>query len=197
MSAINFVVIGYGGMGAYHVHNILPNENERIHIVGTYDISEERQAISQEKGHKIYKSYEEVLADETIEAVLIATPNDLHKDLSIAALRAGKHVVCEKPVALNTAELDEIVAVAKETGNTFMVHQNRRWDPDFLIVRDLYRNRQIGDLFQIESRVQGANGIPGDWRHVKTRRRHGIRLGRSLVGSNTLVSGQSSERCES
>ena len=54
----------------------------------------------------------------TIEAVLIATPNDLHKDLSIAALRAGKHVVCEKPVALNTAELDEIVAVAKETGNT-------------------------------------------------------------------------------
>ena len=66
MSAINFVVIGYGGMGAYHVHNILPNENERIHIVGTYDISEERQAISQEKGHKIYKSNEEVLADETI-----------------------------------------------------------------------------------------------------------------------------------
>lgn len=167
MSAINFAVIGYGGMGAYHVHNILPNENERIHIVGTYDINEERQAISQEKGHKIFKSYDEVLADETIEAVLIATPNDLHKELSIAALRAGKHVVCEKPVALNTAELDEIVAVAQETGNTFMVHQNRRWDPDFLLVRELYRNGQIGDLFQLESRVQGANGIPGDWRHVK------------------------------
>lgn len=167
MSAINFAVIGYGGMGAYHVHNILPNENERIHIVGTYDINEERQAISQEKGHKIFKSYDEVLVDETIEAVLIATPNDLHKELSIAALRAGKHVVCEKPVALNTAELDEIVAVAQETGNTFMVHQNRRWDPDFLLVRELYRNGQIGDLFQLESRVQGANGIPGDWRHVK------------------------------
>ena len=167
MSAINFAVIGYGGMGAYHVHNILPNENERIHIVGTYDINEERQAISQEKGHKIFKSYDEVLADETIEAVLIATPNDLHKELSIAALKAGKHVVCEKPVALNIAELDEIVAVAQETGNTFMVHQNRRWDPDFLLVRELYRNGQIGDLFQLESRVQGANGIPGDWRHVK------------------------------
>jgi len=68
---------------------------------------------------------------------------------------------------MNTAELDEIVAVAQETGNTFMVHQNRRWDPDFLLVRELYRNGQIGDLFQLESRVQGANGIPGDWRHVK------------------------------
>ena len=95
--------------------------------------------------------------------MLIATPNDLHKDLSIAALRAGKHVVCEKPVALNTAELDEIVAVAKETGNTFMVHQNRRWDPDFLIVRDLYRNRQIGDLSKSNhgSKVQMASQVIG------------------------------------
>lgn len=55
----------------------------------------------------------------------------------------------------------------KKPKNTFMVHQNRRWDPDFLLVRELYRNGQIGDLFQLESRVQGANGIPGDWRHVK------------------------------
>lgn len=167
MQAINFAVIGYGGMGAYHVHNLLPNENKRIQIIGTYDISEERQALSLENGYKIYQSFEEVLLDPTIEAILIATPNDLHKILAIAALRAGKHVVCEKPVALNTAEFDEILAVAKETGNVFMVHQNRRWDPDFLIIRELYQEKTIGDVFHIESRVQGANGIPGDWRHQK------------------------------
>lgn len=165
MKAINFVVIGYGGMGSYHVHTIMPNESERIHVVGTFDISAERQKISSEQNHKIYNSLEEVLVDEAIEAVLIATPNDVHKDLAIRALQAGKHVVCEKPVTMNVEELDEVLAVAKETGKTFMVHQNRRWDPDFLIIRDLYQNKQIGDLFQIESRVQGANGIPGDWRH--------------------------------
>lgn len=165
MKAINFVVIGYGGMGSYHVHTIMPNESERIHVVGTFDISAERQKISSEQNHKIYDSLEEVLVDEAIEAVLIATPNDVHKDLAIRALQAGKHVVCEKPVTMNVEELDEVLAVAKETGKTFMVHQNRRWDPDFLIIRDLYQNKQIGDLFQIESRVQGANGIPGDWRH--------------------------------
>lgn len=165
MTAINFAVIGYGGMGSYHVHNIMPNENERIHVVGTYDISGERQEISSQHNHKIYTSLGAVLSDETIEAVLIATPNDSHKDLAIQALKAGKHVVCEKPVAMNVAELDEILKVAKETGQTFMVHQNRRWDPDFLITRELYKNQQIGELFQIESRVQGANGIPGDWRH--------------------------------
>ncbi len=165
MTAINFAVIGYGGMGSYHVHNIMPNENERIHVVGTYDISGERQEISSQHNHKIYASLEEVLADKMIEAVLIATPNDSHSDLAIQALKAGKHVVCEKPVAMNAAELDEILKVAKETGQTFMVHQNRRWDPDFLITRELYKNQQIGELFQIETRVQGANGIPGDWRH--------------------------------
>lgn len=165
MTAINFAIIGYGGMGSYHVHNIMPNENERIHVVGTYDVSGERQKISSQHNHKIYQSFEEILTDETIEAVLIATPNDSHKDLAIQALKAGKHVVCEKPVAMNVQELDEIIAVAKETGKTFMVHQNRRWDPDFLITRELYKNQQIGELFQIETRVQGANGIPGDWRH--------------------------------
>lgn len=143
----------------------MPNENERIHVVGTYDISDERQEISSQHNHKIYASLEEVLADKMIEAVLIATPNDSHSDLAIQALKAGKHVVCEKPVAMNVAELDEILKVAKETGQTFMVHQNRRWDPDFLITRELYKNQQIGELFQIETRVQGANGIPGDWRH--------------------------------
>jgi predicted dehydrogenase len=48
-----------------------------------------------------------------------------------------------------------------------MVHQNRRWDSDFQMVKDLYENRKIGEIFHIESRVQGANGIPGDWRHLK------------------------------
>lgn len=165
MTAINFAIIGYGGMGSYHVHNIMPNENERIHVVGTYDISGERQKISSQHNHKIYKSLEEILTDETIEAVLIATPNDSHKALAIQALKAGKHVVCEKPVTMNVEELDEVLKIAKETGKTFMVHQNRRWDPDFLMTRELYKNQQIGELFQIETRVQGANGIPGDWRH--------------------------------
>ena len=167
MSAVNFVVIGYGGMGSYHVHTLMPAENEKIKVLGVYDILAERHQAAVDQGLRAYDSFEAVLADDNVDAVLIATPNDVHKDLAISALRAGKHVVCEKPVAMNVAELDDILAVAKETGQTFMVHQNRRWDPDFLIVRDLYLNKQIGEVFQIESRVQGANGIPGDWRHLQ------------------------------
>lgn len=164
---MNLAVIGYGGMGSYHVKTIIPTENKNINVVGIYDINPDRQLAAKADGLKVYDEFSSVLADENVEVILIATPNDSHKELAIASLEAGKHVICEKPVAMNTAELDEILAVAEKTGKTFMVHQNRRWDPDFLIVQKMYQEKQIGDIFQIESRVQGANGIPGDWRHMK------------------------------
>lgn len=166
MKPINFVVIGYGGMGSYHAKGLI-KEADGVKVIGVYDIDAKRVALAHEDGFKTYESLESVLADTTVEAVLIATPNDSHKHLAIQALKAGKHVVCEKPVMMNTQELEEVVAVADMEKRTFMVHQNRRWDNDFLIIRDLYQNHQVGELFQIESRVQGANGIPGDWRHMK------------------------------
>lgn len=66
------------------------------------------------KGLKIYESFEAVLADEKVDAVLIATPNDSHKELAITALEAGKHVVCEKPVTMTSEDLLAIMDVAKE-----------------------------------------------------------------------------------
>jgi len=167
MKKIKFGTVGYGGMGSYHVEGLIPAETERLEVIGTYDIDQERQAEAQEKGTTVYDSYEDLLADAEVEAVLIATPNDSHKKLAIQALKAGKHVVIEKPVTMNVAEFDEVLEVADEEGKVVMVHQNRRWDPDFLLVRDLFEDRALGDIFQIESRVHGANGIPGDWRHEK------------------------------
>lgn len=166
MKPINFVVVGFGGMGGYHARGLI-GDNQFVNTYGTYDIDQKRQEAAKEEGFKVYSSFESVLADEAVEAVLVATPNDSHKQLVIDALRAGKHVVCEKPVMMSVAEFDEVVKVSEETGKVFMTHQNRRWDSDFLIIRDLYKSEEIGSLFQIESRVHGANGIPGDWRHLK------------------------------
>ena len=162
MEAIRCVIIGYGGRGSYHQKELITQE--LVDVIGIYDIAQTAQDKAREAGLTVYDSLEQVLNDESVEAVLVATPNDVHQDLSIAALRGGKQVICEKPVAMNVSELDAILEVAAETGNTFMVHQNRRWDPDFLVIRDLYQKGQIGDLFQIEYRVRGANGLPGDWR---------------------------------
>lgn len=166
MKAINLVTIGYGGMGSYHTHTLVPEVDSAIRVTGVYDIDPARQKVAAEKNLFVYESLAEIWQDSQVEAVLIATPNDSHKDLALAALAAGKHVVCEKPAMMNTAELDEVLAAATRAGKTFMVHQNRRWDPDYLIVRDLYQNQPIGQIVQLESRVHGANGIPGDWRHL-------------------------------
>ena len=166
MNVVNFVVIGYGGMGSYHAKGLI-KEEDGVNVIGVYDIDEAKTKLANEEGFAVYNSLDEVLNDQAVEAVLIATPNDSHKELAIKAMKAGKHVVCEKPVMMNTKELEEVMAVAEMENKTFMVHQNRRWDNDFLIIRDLYQTHQIGELFQIESRVQGANGIPGDWRHMK------------------------------
>ncbi|MNC04109.1 putative oxidoreductase YvaA [compost metagenome] len=159
------VIVGFGGMGSYHAGLI--KETSTLIVVGTYDVLEARRTNSNDAGYKAYQSYEEVLADSSVEIILIATPNDVHKEIAIRALQAGKHVICEKPVALSKVEFQEILAAADEAGRVFMVHQNRRWDEDFLTIKKMYDEETIGSLFQIESRVHGANGIPGDWRHVK------------------------------
>lgn len=162
----NLVIIGFGGMGTYHVE--LVGAASGITVSGVYDIAPDRIQAATEKGLETYPSFEAVLADEKVDAVLIATPNDSHKDLAIKALEAGKHVVCEKPVTITSADLEAILTVAKKENRTFMVHQNRRWDSDFLIIRDMVQKEaKIGNVFHVESRVQGANGIPGDWRHLK------------------------------
>lgn len=159
------VIVGFGGMGSYHAKLI--KETNSLEVVGTYDLLEARRADSINAGYKVYESYEEVLADPAVEIVLIATPNDVHKEIAIRALQAGKHVICEKPVAMSKEELQDMLDAADAAGRVFMVHQNRRWDEDFLTIKKMYDQETIGSLFQLESRVHGANGIPGDWRHVK------------------------------
>ncbi|MDO3408601.1 Gfo/Idh/MocA family oxidoreductase [Saccharibacillus sp. CPCC 101409] len=161
----NLVIVGFGGMGSYHGQLI--EQAERVTVFGTYDPIEYRMELARSRGFRTYESFEAVLGDEEVDIVLVATPNDVHKELSIAALRAGKHVICEKPVTMNAADLLEIVQAAEEAQRIFTVHQNRRWDEDFLIVKDLFEHRKVGDVFHLESRVQGANGIPGDWRQLK------------------------------
>ena len=155
-------IIGYGGMGGWHVNKLQTMENPEI--AGIWDIRECQREKARGKGIHVYESLEDLLSDETVDLVLIATPIDVHKPLAIAAMEAGKNVVCEKPVTLNSADLQEMVDASVRTGKVFTVHQNRRWDKDFLVVKKIIEEGTLGPIFRIESRVQGAHGIPGDWR---------------------------------
>lgn len=158
-------VIGYGGMGSWHARKIKNEMGEYAQLVGIYDINPERRDVAEENGIHAYSSREELLADERIDLVTIATPNDVHKEIAIAAMEAGKNVISEKPVAMNSAELEEMIACAEKCGKLFTVHQNRRWDQDYLTVKKMMEENTLGRIHRIESRVQGSRGIPGDWRN--------------------------------
>lgn len=159
-------IIGYGGMGSFHHKNIRERVTE-ITVTGAYDIQEEVREKIKACGLTAYGALAELLADPSLDLVVIATPNNFHKEIAIQCLRAGKNVICEKPVTMNAAELEEIIAVAQETGKVFSVHQNRRWDKDFCTVKAILGQNLLGSPYYIESRVQGSRRAMHGWRGHK------------------------------
>jgi predicted dehydrogenase len=107
------------------------------------------------------------LDDPNVDFVTIAVPNELHKPLAIEAMAAGKHVISEKPVTLSSTDLQEIFDASAKYDRLFTTHQNRRWDVDYLMMKKAYASNVLGRVFNIESRIQGSRGIPGDWRGKK------------------------------
>ena len=186
---VRVAIVGCGGMGGGHalalgsgtgkaVWNIFDDKrtaldkyttdiSKKIELAGIYDIDPARQEWAEAQGFYNYPSYQAVLDDPEVDVVLVATPNHLHKEMSITAMRAGKHVLCEKPVTPTSSELEEILAVSKETKKVFYPRQNRRWDKDFLVIKKIYDEKLLGEIFNVESRVLGSRGIPGDWRGKK------------------------------
>ena len=161
----NFAVIGYGGQGAWHTRQILASEVAAL--TGVYDTDPAKNELAEKNGIHAYSSFEEVLADNAVETVVIAVPNDDHKELVIRSLEAGKNVICEKPVEMSVAAFDEMTAAADKSGKLFTVHQNRRWDVDYLAMKKIVESGEIGELINIESRIHGSRGIPSDWRCTK------------------------------
>ena len=161
----NVVVIGYGGQGGWHADHAL--KSDVVTLRGVYDIKEERNALARSRGIKVYSSLDEICADPGAEICVVATPNDVHEDIVVRLLQSGHNVVCEKPVALSVASFDRMVAAAKQSGKLFTVHQNRRWDVDFLAIKEIVQSGKIGAPINIESRIHGSRGIPSDWRCKK------------------------------
>ena len=158
-------IVGFGGMGGWHKNKLL--KSDVAELCGIWDIKEDRRQAARDENIHVYSSFEDVLADEKVDIVTIAVPNELHMPLSIAALEAGKNVISEKPVCLSSDELAKIIAASERTGKLFTTHQNRRWDADFLMMKQVYESGDLGEVFAMESRVQGSHGIPGDWRGKK------------------------------
>ena len=143
-------LVGFGLAGrVFHAPLIQANPNLRLtHIVQRHG-DEARQKYPHAE---IVRDVDTLLAQKSVDLVVVATPNTSHFDIAMRALNAGKHVVVDKPFTITTREADELVDLSRRSGRVLSVFQNRRWDGDFLTVREILGQRLLGRLAEYESR---------------------------------------------
>jgi predicted dehydrogenase len=148
MRDIGVGVVGAGFIGPVHVEGL---KRAGLHIAGILgvDEAESKQAAESLGLPRAYASLEEMLADDAVGSVHIATPNRLHFDMAKRALAARKHVLCEKPLAMTSAESAELVALAKEAGVAAGVNYNIRYYPLCLEARDRVARGDVGDVYSV------------------------------------------------
>lgn len=161
MSKIKVAVIGCGSI-AQHRHLPEYAMNDNIEIVAVCDVVDERaKKIASEYGVKAYTSYEELLENPDIDAVSVCTPNYLHAPISIAALEAGKHVLCEKPMATSKEEALNMIEAAKKNNKKLMIGHNQRFVPSHQKARQLIEEGVLGKIYSF--RTAFGHGGPEGW----------------------------------
>lgn len=160
MSKVRVAVIGLG-MGRSHLRNYL--KSPHADVVAVADLSEERRDAAREEFGigKAYMHYEELLADPDIDAVSIALPNALHAPVAIQAMQSGKHVLCEKPMAMNLQEAEDMAATAQSTGQIFMMHFNFRFHDRVRWLKGYIDEGHLGHIYYARTGWLRRRGIPG------------------------------------
>lgn len=154
-------IIGCGKIAQVrHIPEYLANPNAEI--CGFYDINLARaEELARKYGAKAYPNYEALLADPGIDAVSVCAANHVHAEISIAALKAGKHVLCEKPMAISLEECEAMVAAARESGKYLMIGQNQRLAKAHIKARELIAQGAIGKVLTF--RTIFGHGGPETW----------------------------------
>jgi|AGTN01.3.fsa_nt_gi Predicted dehydrogenases and related proteins len=156
MEKMRFVLVGCGRIATLHVAGYKDREDAELY--GVYD-KNKAAAEKFAKEHaipKVYESYEEVLSDPTVTAVEILVPHHLHAELAIKAAEAGKHVSVQKPMALNLEECDRMIAAAKKSGVKLKVFENFVFYPPYLLMKDLIRKGEIGDVVGVRYKMNNG-----------------------------------------
>jgi predicted dehydrogenase len=153
MTRIRVGIIGWGNV-ARTLHAPCLSEMDEYHLVAACDPDPAQRADAHERYDcQAYSDVNAFLQHPGLELVVIATPNHLHGPLSIAALEADKHTVVEKPMCISLQEADAVLERARRHQRVFTVHQNRRWDGDFLAVKAILDEGELGDVVMLQSKV--------------------------------------------
>ncbi len=159
-------VVGLGWPGQMHLKAVLATPKLTLHSVADTSPERQRTFAAEHPGPKIFSGYEEMMADPAVDAVIICLPNFLHTAATLAGLRAGKHVLCEKPPTLHAKEMRQIKAEADQRGLIYAFGRQMRFGGSMVAARKLIKAGKLGDVYFAKSTWYRNRGIPigiGGW----------------------------------
>lgn len=160
-------VISCSNMAKGHMKGVIKHPNAELVAVCDTDEGKLKYTAGYFNVPRMYTDYKELLAQPDIDAVIIVTPDAIHKEMAVAALEAGKHVLCEKPLALTREDCVDIANAVKKSDKKFMVGQICRYTPAFKAAKELIDKGEIGELMFVESEYAHDYEEflkPGNWR---------------------------------
>ncbi len=164
------VQVGIAGLGrsGWDIHAAaLAGLGDRYRIAAVSDPAPERcEEAAQRFACRVYRNTDDLIRDAELDLVVVATPSLLHAAHAVAAMRAGRHVVCEKPMAMTVAQADDLIAVATQTGRVLAPFQNLRYGADFLKVREVINSGVLGRIVQIRM-CRHSFGRRWDWQTLR------------------------------
>ena len=162
---MKWAVIGLGSAGKGHGRRV--GQVTDLELAGGYDpVAEAREAFAEELGVPVYVDLAALLGDASIDGVTVASSSLYHAELAIQALQAGKHVLVEKPFATDAPSAQRMVDAARAAGRVVAPFHNRRFDVDFLMVREVLDSGRLGTLRRVHSFI-GGPGRSKSWRAVR------------------------------
>ena len=197
MNKVKFAVVGVGGLGKSHMTGIRNNSD----VAELVAICDNREDVLNQRGDEFgverrYTDFYEMIKDGGFDCVILVTPDQIHREHAVAALEAGYHVLCEKPLAQSMDDCEAIVAAADKSGKKFMTGQVCRKAPGFMKAKELVDAGEIGELFFVESEyAHDYQFLTPEWRKDPVKLRysvvgggcHAIDLLRWIAGNPTKV----------
>ncbi len=166
---VNVSIIGYGYSGR-NFHSYLIGLEKRLKLYAVCARNPEKRKLAEKEcGVKTFSSVDDMLSDDNVQLVVVATPHNTHAELSIKAMEAGKHVVVEKIMCMNAREANAMIEASKKNNVMLTVFHNRRWDSDYLTVRKILDEGVLGEPYLIDESIMWYNDKvdPKRWRSVK------------------------------
>jgi predicted dehydrogenase len=162
-ASVRVGMLGYGAIG--HEHAAAIGATPGLQLTAVCDPVAVRVEAARAYAPDVRGSADvvELLADDEVDLVVVSTPPNTHAEQVLRALEAGKHVVVEKPFCLTVAEADRQLAAARDAGLVLAVYQNRRWDRDYLALKQAVRAGRLGEVFHVETFVGGYDHPCNFW----------------------------------